>query len=37
MIVNYNGIEVPVNFLNNNPQYHMNKIYFIRLKDLNMR
>ncbi len=31
MIVNYNGIEVPVNFLNNNQsEFHMNKISCIQ-------
>ena len=37
MLVNYNGIEVPVNFLKTILRFHTNRISFIRLKDLNMK
>ena len=36
MIVNYNGIEVPVNFLRIIHQFLLKKIFFIQLKDWNM-
>jgi hypothetical protein len=37
MIVNYNGVEVPVNFLKNNPLISAEETFSTQLKDWNMK